>query len=74
MQIKNNIYSIIVLCAFLFSFNFSANADEFNISAVEITIDKQNNIIIGKGSVVATDKQGQIIKANKIIYKNLKNY
>ena len=66
MQIKNNIYSIIVLCIFLF--NFGGNADAFNISAVEITIDKQNNIIIGKGSVVATDKQGQIIKANKIIY------
>ena len=70
MQIKNNIYSIIVLCIFLF--NFGVNADEFNISAVEITIDKQNNIIIGKGSVVATDKQGQIIKANKIIYKKSK--
>ena len=59
MQIKNNIYSIIVLCIFLF--NFGVNADEFNISAVEITIDKQNNIIIGADPVRNKEVEVEIV-------------
>ena len=45
------------------------SADEFNISAKEITFDKIKNVMIGKGSVQVTDKEGKIIKADKVVYK-----
>ena len=50
MSYMTTVRKIIVLCIFLF--NFGVNADEFNISAVEITIDKQNNI-----SLTGRDKE-----------------
>ena len=74
MQIKNKIISIILgfLTSFLFILNISA--EEFNISAEEIIIDKVNNIVIGSGSVEATDIQGRVIKANKITYKKSEEF
>ena len=74
MQIKNKIISIILgfLTSFLFVLNISA--EEFNISAEEIIIDKLNNIVIGSGSVEATDIQGRVIKANKITYKKSEEF
>ena len=70
MQIKNKILTLIISILPLF---FCSNicADEFNISAIEISLDKKNNIIEGTGSVVVTDQDGKIIKSNKAIYKKL---
>ena len=69
MQIKNKIF-FIFLSAFYFIFlNIIAHAEEFNISAKEITIDKVNNIVIGLGTVEAKDSDGKTIKADKITYK-----
>ena len=70
MPIKSKIITLVLCILNLFIFNLYVSADEFNISAEEIIIDKVNNIVIGSGSVEATDIQGRVIKANKIIYKN----
>ena len=74
MQIKNKfqIILILVLCSFLFKTN--VRADEFNITAKVITVDKENEVIVGTGSVKAQDSEGNIIYANKITYKKLTEY
>ena len=69
MLIKNKInFIIIIFTSFLF-FNLNLAADEFDISAKEIIIDKENETIVGKESVQAKDSEGKIIYADKIIYK-----
>tara|TARA_Y100000590_G_scaffold453911_1_gene599779 strand:+ start:2266 stop:4692 length:2427 start_codon:yes stop_codon:yes gene_type:complete len=68
MQIKNKISLPIVSFLTLILFSASALANEFNISAVEIFVDKKNETIEGKGSVEALDKEGRVIKADKVKY------
>ena len=58
MLIKNKFIIIIFLNLFIFNLNLSA--DEFDITAEEIFIDKENEIVIGKGSVQAVDSEGKI--------------
>ena len=74
MQIKNrkNLFILFFLIFFLFNSNLSA--DEFDISANEILIDKENEILVGKGSVKAVDSEGKIINADKVTYKKLKEF
>ena len=67
MQIKNKI--ILYFFIIFFSSSLVLKADEFNISAKEITFDKSNNVLIGKGQVEVTDKDGKVIKSDKVIYK-----
>ena len=74
MQIKNRIIIAIIYLLSLFSNNTNLQADEFNISALEILVDKKNNIIIGKGSVEAVDSQGRIINADKITYEKSREF
>ena len=74
MQIKNRKYSIIVFLLTLFVFNTSLKADEFNITAKEVTIDKENEVIVGKGSVIAEDSEGKIINADKITYEKSREF
>ena len=62
MQIKNSIVLLTISVLFLFIFNQNLTADEFDISAIEITVDKKNNIVVGKGSVEVIDRDGKIIK------------
>ena len=59
MLIKSKI--IISIIIFLISSITISNsiAEEFNISAAEVTVDKKNNLIMGKGNVVATDEDGK---------------
>ena len=73
MQIKNKKYFFIL---FILSFLFNSNifAEEFNIKAKEIIVDKEKQIIIGIGSVVAQDTEGKIINANKITYKKAEEF
>ena len=66
MQIKNKLLFLILLL--LFSFNLNLNADEFNITAKEIIIEKDTEILTGTGSVKAIDSEGKIVNADKIIY------
>ena len=71
MPIKNKI--VIIITIFFFNINCNLKADDFDISAKEIIFDKDNNTIIGKGSVTAKDEEGKIIYGDKITYKkNLK--
>ena len=74
MQIKNKSILTIVLFLKLILFNLNLYADEFNISAIEVVVDKKNEIVIGKGSVVATDTEGKNIKAEKITYEKQKEF
>ena len=48
MQIKNKIILIIFCTLSLLIFNPNIYADEFSISALEFSIDKENNIVIGE--------------------------
>ena len=51
MQIKNK-KKILVICFLnLFLFNLNLIADEFNISAKEITIDNKNQILINSENI-----------------------
>ena len=68
MQIKNSIKKKIFLLFILLIFKSNLNAEEFNISAKEILVDKENETIVGIGSVLATDSEGKRINANKITY------
>ena len=74
MLIKNKIIIIFVCLLSLNIINTKLFADEFNISASEITIDKQNDILIGKGSVEVIDNQGKLIKADNVIYEKANNF
>ena len=69
MQIKNKILSLLSSFFVILFLYTNTNADEFNISAIEITLDKKNNIVEGKGSVAVEDQDGKIIKSDKAIYK-----
>jgi len=69
MQIKNKILIVILFVLSSITLNLKLYADEFNISATEIIVDKTNNTIIGKGSVEAIDSEGKIIKADKVTYE-----
>ncbi len=72
MQIKNKVIVCVVLI--FFTLNLNLAAEEFNISATEITIDKGKDIIVGKGSVEVTDKEGKLIKADKVTYEKSKEF
>ena len=68
-----------LLLSFFLFFIFSnlqihSFADEFNITANEISIDKANEIVIGKGDVKVEDSEGKIITAEKVIYEKKKEY
>ena len=72
MQTKNKFLFLYLLILVFFS--YTASAEEFNITAQEISIDKENEIITGIGSVKAIDSAGKEIHANKITYQKKKEF
>ena len=74
MLIKNKIIKIIFFVISILSLNLNIYAEEFNISATEIIVDKENNIVIGKGEVKALDTEGKLIEADKVIYERSKEF
>jgi len=73
MQTKNKkIIFIYFLIFFLFNLNLAA--EEFGIVAKEIIIDKENKVLIGKGSVKAEDSEGKIINADKVTYEKSREF
>ena len=74
MQTKNKVILIIAVLLNLILCNLNVNAKEFDITALEISVDKKNKIIIGRGSVEAIDNEGKIIKGDKITYDESKRY
>ena len=71
MQIKNKF--ILLSLIFLF-FCYNLNAEEFNISAKEMVIDKNSEILKASGNVKVTDMQGRIINATKATYEKNKEF
>ena len=69
MQTKNRKIFLTLFLLSFFIFNLNLSAEEFDITAKEILIDKENQILVGKGSVQAIDSEGKIINANKITYE-----
>tara|TARA_B100000029_G_scaffold511416_1_gene605396 strand:+ start:2573 stop:5002 length:2430 start_codon:yes stop_codon:yes gene_type:complete len=74
MQIRNKIKLIILFLFSLLFFSEKIIADEFDIKAKEIFIDKENQIVVGEGSVEAQDNEGKFIYANKITYEKTKEF
>ena len=74
MQTRNRKKELIFFFLSFFIFNLNLNAEEFNITAREILVDKENEIIIGKGSVQAVDSEGNLINANKITYEKSREF
>jgi len=74
MQTKNKVNLLILFFLIFFIFDSNLYAEEFNISAKEVFIDKKNEILIGKGSVTAIDSEGKVINADKITYEKLREF
>ncbi len=74
MQIKNDKKLIFIIVFSLFIFHFNVNAEEFNINAKEVVVDKENEVLVGTGSVEAIDSGGRRINADKITYKKSKEF
>ena len=74
MQIKSKITVIIACFLSLTVLSLDLHADEFNISALEVLVDKENNIITGIGAVEVTDKEGKLIKADRVTYEKSKEF
>ena len=74
MQIKNSKKLLIIFLLGIIFFKPIVNADEFNITAKEIIIDKENEVLIGNESVEAVDSEGKIIRADKSTYKKSKEF
>ena len=74
MQIKNKKNLIIIYFLSFFLLISNLNAEEFNITAKEVVIDKENEIIVGKGLVQARDSEGKVIYADKITYEKSREF
>ena len=74
MQIKNKIILIIICILSFYIFNSNLHAEEFNISALEFSIDQKNNIVKGEGNVEITDSEGKLIKTDKVTYERSKEF
>jgi len=74
MPIRNSKKLLFFFFLTFFTLNIDLKADEFNITAKEILLDKENEILIGKGSVEAIDSDGKIIYADKIIYEKSREF
>ena len=66
MSIKNKIVFLVILICILF--NTNTIAEELDISASEVIIDKDNEFIVATGSVVVTDTLNNKVTAEKVEY------
>jgi LPS-assembly protein len=74
MQIKNKFLLLIVYIFGLTIFSINTYAEELDISAIEIIIDKEKNTVVGKGAVKVIGYGGKIIKADKVTYEKSKEF
>ena len=63
MQIKNKVFFILLNIFSIIFLNINVNAEEFNISAQEITIDKVNNI----GAKAILEAGGKLILMGTLV-------
>ena len=73
MLIKNKIFVIIILILNCFLFNFNIFAEELNITAGEITFEKDEEMMIAKGSVIIIDSDGNKVSTEKAEYDKIKD-
>ncbi len=74
MQIKNNLKKLFLIFLSLFVFKINLYAEEFDITAKEILINKDNKTLTAKGTVKAKDNDGNIIIADTIVYKKSEEF
>ena len=74
MQIKNNLKILFIVFLSFFAFTINLSSEEFDITAKEILVDKDNEILTGKGTVEAIDSDGNIIIADTIVYKKSEEF
>ena len=74
MRTKNRMNFTVIFFLIFFAFNFNLNAEEFNITAKEVLIDKENEILVGEGSVIAEDSEGKVMSADKITYEKSREF
>tara|TARA_Y100000590_G_scaffold447527_1_gene582880 strand:- start:1915 stop:4338 length:2424 start_codon:yes stop_codon:yes gene_type:complete len=74
MLIKNNLKTLFVVFLSIFIFKINLYAEEFDITAKEILIDKDSKTLTGKGTVQAVDTDGNIIVADTIVYKKSEEF
>ena len=74
MRTKNRRNLLVIFFSIFFVFSFNLNAEEFNITAKEVLIDKENEILVGEGSVTAEDSEGKVINADKITYEKSREF
>ena len=72
MQIKNKLLILFFIILCMPASNL--DADEFNITAKEIFIDKENEILRAEGSVESVDTTGRIIRSDKIVYEKKREF
>jgi len=73
MLIKNKIIFIIILILNCFLFNFNIFAEELDITASEITFEKDEQMMIAEGSVVIIDSEGNKVATEKAEYDKIKD-
>jgi len=74
MRTKNKLIFIITFfLSFLFTFS-ALHADEFDLSAKEVIVDSEKNVVFGKGAVEVTDKEGKVFIAEKVTYKKSEEF
>jgi len=69
MPTKNSIFLVFIFVLGSLFINITLYANELDVVAQEISIDKKKNILTGTGSVIVTDSNGTIIKANTVEYE-----
>jgi len=71
---RNRMKIIIISFLSVLALSLNLHAEEFNITAKEIIIDKKNEILIGKGDVKVQDTKGKIFYSDKVTYKKSIEY
>ena len=69
---KNKIYKFLLIL-FCICYVNKSNADELDISATEVRVDRDNQIVYGEGNVEISDVEKNLIKSEKAEYNKAKN-
>ena len=68
MSMKNKIIFLIILFCNCFIFSLKIGAEELDISALEITFHKDQELLIAEGSVIIVDSVGNKVTTEKAEY------
>ena len=68
---KNNIKKFIIILSFLFIPSINGFADELDVSAYEVQLNKESKIVYANGNVQITDDKKNIIFTEKAEYNKI---